>query len=46
MGMSCNDFKELCVGQVIESTGLVGRRTAKSLCNAMFAIQLFSVGSD
>lgn len=33
------------VGKVIELTGLVGRRTAKSLCSATFAIGLFSAGT-
>jgi len=38
--MSCNYFKEQYMGQVIQSTelGLVGRISAKSLCNAIFAI--------
>lgn len=32
------------MGKVIQSTGLVGGNTAKSLCNATFAIRLFNVG--
>lgn len=46
MQISCNYFKELYVDKVIQLTelGLAGGSTVMSLCNAAFAIQLFSVG--